>query len=307
MANTRHDHAEGKSSKRQRGSQAQLRARERIAAERAARKRAELRRRILALVASVTAVLAIVGVLAAVKLNSANPTASESLAPSGVIRQVTTIPSGVVTGVSPGQATTPLQAVRKPGAPLTIGGKLGVIFVSEESCPFCAAERWPLAVALSHFGILSGLGATRSSATDIYPDTATLSFRTAHYRSAELTLRTTELTDNTGHLLQAQTPLDAQLINTYDVPPTSTAPTSQAPSRSSTSEISTSWPVHNTTRRYWPACPPPRSPASCATHRARSPRRSTGPPQSSSRPSATSCTTRRPGTSPRAPGWGITA
>jgi hypothetical protein len=49
VANTRHDHAEGKSSKRQRGSQAQLRARERIAAERAARKRAELRRRILAL------------------------------------------------------------------------------------------------------------------------------------------------------------------------------------------------------------------------------------------------------------------
>jgi hypothetical protein len=66
VANTRHDHAEGKSSKRQRGSQAQLRARERIAAQRAARKRAELRRRILALVASVTAVLAIVGVLAAV-------------------------------------------------------------------------------------------------------------------------------------------------------------------------------------------------------------------------------------------------
>ena len=219
MANTRHDHAEGKSSKRQRGSQAQLRARERIAAERAARKRAELRRRILALVASVTVVLAIVGVLGAVKLNSANPPASESLAPSGVIRQVTTVPSGVLTRVSPGQATTALQAVRKPGAPLTIGGKLGVVFVSEESCPFCAAERWPLAVALSHFGTLSGLGATRSSATDIYPDTATLSFRTAHYRSAEVTLRTTELTDNTGHLLQAQTPLDAQLINTYDVPP----------------------------------------------------------------------------------------
>jgi hypothetical protein len=32
--------------------------------------------------------------------------------------------------------------------------------------------------------------------------TATLSFRTARYRSAELTLLTSELTDNAGHPLQ---------------------------------------------------------------------------------------------------------
>ena len=63
------------------------------------------------------------------------------------------------------------------------------------------------------------LGITRSSATDIYPNTATLSFRAVHYTSAKLTLRTTELTDNVGQPLQAQTPLDAQLIGTYDVPP----------------------------------------------------------------------------------------
>ena len=42
-----------------------------------------------------------------------------------------------------------------------------------------AAERWPLAVALSHFGAWSHLGAARPSATDIFPNTATLSFRTA--------------------------------------------------------------------------------------------------------------------------------
>jgi hypothetical protein len=47
-----------------------MRARERIAAERAARKRAEARRRILVAVASVTAVLAVVVALVAVKLTS---------------------------------------------------------------------------------------------------------------------------------------------------------------------------------------------------------------------------------------------
>jgi hypothetical protein len=200
-----------------------MRARERIAAERAARKRAETRRRILVAVASVTAVLAVVVALVAVKLTStpAALVASESPASSVVVRQVTTVPAAVLTRVSSGQEMmiTPLRAVKTSGPPLSIGGKPAIVFVSEESCPFCAAERWSLAVALSHFGIWSHLGTTTSSATDVYPDTATLSFRTAHYQSTELTLRTTELTDNAGRPLQAQTPLDTSLIGTFDVPP----------------------------------------------------------------------------------------
>jgi hypothetical protein len=221
VPNTRHGHGGGKST-RPRGSQATIRARERIAAERAAQRRAETRRRFLVPIAAVTAVLAVVGALFAVKLSSAPATAataSESPASSVVVRQVTTVPAAVLTRVNPGQAATPLQAVQAAGPPLTIGGKPAIVFVSEESCPFCAAERWPLAVALAHFGTWSQLGSTRSSATDIYPNTATLSFRTAQYRSAELTLRTTELANNAGRPLQAQTPLDTKLIGTYDVPP----------------------------------------------------------------------------------------
>ena len=76
-----------------------------------------------------------------------------------------------------------------------------------------------LAVALSHFGTWSHLGTTTSSATDVYPNTATLSFRTAHYQSTELTLRTTELADNAGRPLQPQTALDTRLIDAFDVPP----------------------------------------------------------------------------------------
>jgi hypothetical protein len=159
--------------------------------------------------------------LVAIKLTSAPArlVATESAASSGIVRQVTTVPAAVLTGVSPGQAITPLQAVRRSGPPLTIGGKPVIVFVSEESCPFCAAERWSVAVALSHFGTWSHLGSTTSSATDVYPGTATLSFRAAVYRSTELTLRTTELTDNAGRPLQAQTPLDTRLIDTFDVPP----------------------------------------------------------------------------------------
>lgn len=117
-----------------------------------------------------------------------------------------------------------IHVVDLPGTlgliPLVGIGYLGIIAaVSEESCPFCAAERWALTVALSHFGTWSQLGITKSAATDIYPNTATLSFRTARYRSSELTLSTTELTDNAGDPLQSQTALDTRLIASYDVPP----------------------------------------------------------------------------------------
>jgi hypothetical protein len=221
VANTRHNRAGGRSARPRQGPQPKLRARERIAAERAARKRAEARRRMLAAIVAVTAVLAVVVALVAVKLTStpARLVASESPASSVVVRQVTTVPAAVLTRVSPGQEITPLQTVKASGPPLTIGGKPAVVFVSEESCPFCAAERWSLAVALSHFGTWSHLGSTTSSATDVYPDTATLSFRTAVYRSTELTLRTTELADNAGRPLQPQTPLDTRLIAVFDVPP----------------------------------------------------------------------------------------
>jgi hypothetical protein len=197
-----------------------VRARQRIAAQRAAQQRAQARRRWLVSIAAVGAVLAILVGFVAVKLTSGTAAAaSESPAPQGVVSQVTTVPPAVLARVHGGGAVTPMQTVKAPGPVLSIAGKPAIVFVSEESCPFCAAERWPMAVALSHFGTWSHLGATRSSATDVFPNTATLSFRTTSYHSSHLTLRTTELTDNRGHRLQPLTPLDTTLIRGYDVPP----------------------------------------------------------------------------------------
>jgi len=201
--------------------QGKQRARERIAAERAARKRAEARRRLLLALGAVTAVVAIVATLVTLKLTAtpAHLVASESVAPAAVTRQVTTVPAGMLAQASPGRVATPLRQVPAGGPPLTAAGKPAIVFVSEESCPFCAAERCSLAVALSHFGNWSQLGVTKSAATDIFSNTATLSFRTARYQSTQLTLRTTELADNAGHPLQALSALDRQLIGRYDVPP----------------------------------------------------------------------------------------
>ena len=218
MAADRHRRAPGKAAARP---SAKQRARERFAAEQAARKRAEARRRILMTGGAITAVLAAFAALVAVKLTAgpAHQAGSESAAPASVVHQVTTVPASTLATISPGQVATPLQKVRNPGPPLTIDGKPAIVFVSEENCPFCAAERWSLTVALSHFGTWSGLGTTHSSATDVYPNTATLSFRNARFTSSKLTLRTTELADSAGHPLQQQTALDTDVIRHYDVPP----------------------------------------------------------------------------------------
>ena len=162
MPSSRPGTAGGKSARSAGSASAKARARERIAAERATRKRAETRRRLLLPGAAVAAVLAVVGALVGVSLSAARPAAKESRAASVVVQQATAVPLRVLTRASTGQAATPLQQVAAPSPPLTIDGKPAIVFVSEESCPFCAAERWPLVVALSHFGTWSNLGSTRS-------------------------------------------------------------------------------------------------------------------------------------------------
>ena len=55
-------------------------------------------------------------------------------------------------------------------------GKPELLYMGGEYCPFCAAERWAIAAAVSRFGTLSGLHFIHSSPTDVYPSTPTLSF-----------------------------------------------------------------------------------------------------------------------------------
>ncbi len=56
---------------------------------------------------------------------------------------------------APNPADRPHRAGRP--APPHLDGKPEVLFVGAEFCPFCAAERWPLIVALSRFGRFTAL------------------------------------------------------------------------------------------------------------------------------------------------------
>ena len=84
-------------------------------------------------------------------------------------------------------------------APLTEGGKPEVLFVGAEYCPFCAAERWPLVVALARFGRFTALHDATSSSQAVFPSTATFSFTGVAYTSPWVALVGVELfSDQTG-------------------------------------------------------------------------------------------------------------
>ena len=93
---------------------------------------------------------------------------------------------------SPGQAITPLQTVRVRSA-ADRRRQAGHRLRQRGILPVLRGRTLVAGRRAVHFGTWSHLGSTTSSATDVYPNTATLSFRAAVYRSTELTLRTTEL------------------------------------------------------------------------------------------------------------------
>jgi thiol-disulfide isomerase/thioredoxin len=205
-------------------------ARDRLAAQRAAAARArieaaERRRRLFIVGGSVLVVVLIVAVLVVVKVATGSGPASGKKATSAssqVVQQVSSVPSSVLDAVGVGTAQTPPRAVSGP--PLTSGGKPEVLYVGAEYCPYCAAERWAVAVALARFGTLHGVGEVSSSPNDVYPSTATLAFHGASLDSSLLAFTPRELESN--QVVNGQyAPLDkltsAQnaLFKKYDAPP----------------------------------------------------------------------------------------
>jgi hypothetical protein len=121
-------------------------------------------------------------------------TGAEPLAAS-VVQALSVDPSTLDAVGNPGSVTAP---TRLGGATVARGadGKPVITYIGAEYCPYCAAERWAIAVALSRFGTFSNLSGTHSSSTDVYPDTQTLSFYGSTYTSDFLEFRSVETTTN---------------------------------------------------------------------------------------------------------------
>jgi len=207
----------------------------RIAAQRAA-EQAQVRKRRLYLAGG--SIIAVIAVVVAFVLASSNggssgaapgstaapPTGSEV---TSVVGQLTSVPASTLDQV--GAGTTQANPTSITGPALTSGGKPEVLYIGAEYCPYCAAERWAMIVALNRFGTFSGLAPIRSAAKDgggnaePYPLTPTWTFAKASFTSSYLTFTSVEGYTNipdkaTGFYTVLQTPTAAQqaLLNKYD-------------------------------------------------------------------------------------------
>ncbi len=87
------------------------------------------------------------------------------------------------------------------GTPLMDGDKVVVLFISGDYCPYCAAERWPLVLALMRFGTFNSLSYTYSNSYIEFPNTPSFSFDNYSYSSPYISLQAYEFEDRNGNVL----------------------------------------------------------------------------------------------------------
>lgn len=190
---------------------------------------ARKRRRLVLSLSAIGAVVVIVVALVVVKVatNQTGSADTQSAGPSGASAQVTAavanVPQSVYDKIGAGTVQLPPRPI-KGGQPLTANGKPRVLYVGAEYCPYCAAERWAVAAALSRFGTFHDLGQTTSSARDVFPSTPTLSFHGATYSSKYLSFTGYETETNQPQgssyaPLDKLTAADQKVFATYDAPP----------------------------------------------------------------------------------------
>ena len=152
---------------------------------------------------------------------SASPTDTRTDLPASVLASLSVSPA-TLDAVGTPAGVVPPSTVSGSGAILRgADGKPVLTYIGAEYCPYCAAERWGLAVALSRFGTFSHLSGTHSASADVYPNTQTLSFYGSSYSSPYLDFQPVEENTNqpvggTYQTLQTPTAAQSSLLTTYD-------------------------------------------------------------------------------------------
>jgi thiol-disulfide isomerase/thioredoxin len=132
-----------------------------------------------------------------------------------VVASITSLPQSELDAAGTGSAN---NLIKKVSGTALMGptGHPEVFYMGAEYCPYCAAERWPMIIALSRFGTFSGLKTTSSSSTDVYPNTPTFTFHGATYASQYVDFVSVETTDRDRNPLESPTSAQQALVNQYD-------------------------------------------------------------------------------------------
>jgi hypothetical protein len=177
-----------------------------------------------AAVGAVAAILIVVAAMVVLSLTRSKTATQSSgdAGPSAVAVQH--VPVSVLDAVGAGSGVTLPQRLPASTAPVTENGKPIVLYVGAEYCPFCAAQRWPLIVALSRFGSFQNLGGAASSASDAFPNTQTFSFHGAAFTSDYVSFNGVETATSDSAPLDRLTPAQQALFQRFDIQPYTSSP-----------------------------------------------------------------------------------
>jgi hypothetical protein len=151
-------------------------------------------------------------------------TSDATALPAGVLSDVTSVSPSTLTAIGDSSTSTAPVSTGSKKTLTASNGKPEILFIGAEYCPYCAAERWAIVEALSRFGTFSGLSATHSSTSDVYPNTQTFSFYGSTYTSTSLDftsveLETNQVSGNSYTTLQTPTAAESALFSKYDAAP----------------------------------------------------------------------------------------
>ncbi len=165
-------------------------------------------------------VVVVVAALVIIKVTTtSNGATSNAFQPTSatVAQEVTSVPASVFNAVGVTSTAVPVSPPiplsKQPALVDSATGKPELFYLGAEYCPFCAAERWPLILALSRFGTFKNLGDMESSTKtgEVYPGTPTFTFVKSTYTSPYLSFKSieqfTNVWDNaTNYYTPLQTP-----------------------------------------------------------------------------------------------------
>ena len=150
---------------------------------------------------------------------STSSTYPTSPANAALVKEITTVNLSVLAAVGTGSGLVQTPPAKISGSPPLLTGSNGkpeVFYDGGEYCPYCAAERWAMIVALSRFGSFHNLSQESSSPSDVYPNTPTFSFFHSSYSSQYLDFVPVEGQSYQGVTLQQLTSDQEQLVTIYN-------------------------------------------------------------------------------------------
>jgi thiol-disulfide isomerase/thioredoxin len=179
-------------------------------------KKARRRRNIITIVViAVLAVSIVAGIVLLTPHTPQDPHIGQQIS-TAMYDQLAGVSNSTLAAVRGGQGVASMTTIN--GSPLrTPDGKPEFFYVGADYCPYCAAERWPMIVALLKFGTFTVYPTyMMSSSTDVNPNTPTFSFYGSKYQSNYISFVGVETSDRDQNTLQTLTSDQQNIVNNYD-------------------------------------------------------------------------------------------